>query len=119
MILSGADCPTQAGIPEVAEATLRCFRRSVPAAVPGIVFLSGGQKDIPATQRLNAIAGVAGLPWRITFSYGRALQDAAMKAWGGVPGNVAAAQRALAHRAACNGRAVRGSYSEKMEKSDA
>jgi fructose-bisphosphate aldolase class I len=119
MILSGADCPRQADIKEVAESTVRCFRRSVPIAVPGIVFLSGGQEDIPATQRLNEIARVVGLPWRITFSYGRALQDAPMKAWGGKPGNVAAAQKALAHRARCNGRAVLGSYSDEVEKNDA
>jgi fructose-bisphosphate aldolase class I len=119
MILSGADCPSQAGIPEVVAATVRCFRRSVPPAVPGIVFLSGGQKDIPATQRLNAIAGVAGLPWRITFSYGRALQDAPMNAWAGFPRNVEAAQKSLSHRARCNGLAARASYSEKAEKFDA
>jgi fructose-bisphosphate aldolase class I len=119
MVLSGAECPRQAGIPEVAEATIRCFRRSVPSAVPGIVFLSGGQEDIPATQRLNAISSVPGLPWKITFSYGRALQDAAMRAWGGVPGHIPAAQKALAHRAKCNGLAVTGAYSEKAEKGDA
>jgi fructose-bisphosphate aldolase class I len=119
MILSGAACPRQAGIQEVTDATIRCFRRSVPAAIPGVVFLSGGQSDIPATQRLNALARVGGLPWTLTFSYGRALQDPAMKAWGGLPGNVGAAQQALAHRAQCNGLAVRGSYSEKAEKSAA
>jgi fructose-bisphosphate aldolase class I len=119
MILSGAECPAQAGIREVAAATVRCFRRSVPEAVPGIVFLSGGQSDVPATQRLNAIAGVAGLPWKLTFSYGRALQDAAMSTWGGIPANVAAAQKALAHRARCNGLAVRGSYTDQAEKSAA
>jgi fructose-bisphosphate aldolase class I len=110
MVLSGADCQVQAGLQEVAEATLRCFRRSVPAAVPGIVFLSGGQSDVPATQRLNAISSSGVLPWRLTFSFGRALQDPAMKAWGGVPANVAAAQRALA---------VRGSYTDQAEKSAA
>lgn len=119
MVLSGADCPRQAGAQEVAAATLRCFRRAVPPAVPGIVFLSGGQSDVPATQRLNAISGAGGLPWRLTFSFGRALQDPAMKAWGGAPGNVAAAQRALAHRARCNGLAVRGTYTDVVEKSAA
>jgi fructose-bisphosphate aldolase, class I len=119
MVLSGADCPKQAGLEEVAAATLRCFRRTVPAAVPGIVFLSGGQSDVPATQRLNAIAGSGALPWKLTFSFGRALQDPAMKAWGGVPANVGAAQRALAHRAKCNGLAVRGSYTVQAEKSAA
>jgi fructose-bisphosphate aldolase, class I len=119
MVLSGSECPKQAGIPEVVAATVRCFRRSVPPAVPGIVFLSGGQEDIPATERLNAIAGVAGLPWKITFSYGRALQDSPMKAWAGVPGNITAAQKALSHRARCNGLAAKASYSEKVEKLDA
>ncbi len=119
MILSGSDSAAQAGLKEVAAATIRCFRRSVPEAVPGIVFLSGGQPDVPATQRLNAIAAAGAPPWKITFSYGRALQDAAMKAWGGVPGNVGAAQRALAHRARCNGLAVHGAYSDQAEKSEA
>jgi fructose-bisphosphate aldolase class I len=117
MILSGADCKTQADTREVAAATIHCFRRCVPGAVPGIVFLSGGQSDVPATQRLNAISSTGGLPWKLTFSFGRALQDPAMKAWVGVPGNVAAAQKALAHRAVCNGLAVRGSYTEQAEKS--
>jgi len=117
MILSGSECPRQAGDDEVAAATARCFLRSVPAAVPGIVFLSGGQEDVPATRRLNAVESIAALPWRITFSYGRALQDAAMRTWGGAPANVAAAQGALAHRAKCNGLAVRGSYNEQSEKS--
>jgi len=115
MVLSGEDCPTQAGIAEVAEATLRCFRRFVPAAVPGIVFLSGGQSDAEATGRLDAICRVKGSPWRLTFSFGRALQDPAMRAWGGSPGKVAAAQEALARRAKLNGLAVRGSYAERME----
>jgi fructose-bisphosphate aldolase, class I len=115
MVLSGADCPRQAGDAEVAEATLRCFHRSVPAAVPGIVFLSGGQGDVEATRRLNAICAPKDLPWRITFSYGRALQDAAMKTWGGSAKNTAAAQRALLHRALCNGLAVQASYSEQAE----
>jgi fructose-bisphosphate aldolase, class I len=117
MVLSGSECPTQAGMKEVAAATVRCFRRAVPDAVPGIVFLSGGQPDIPATQRLNAIVAAGSLPWKVTFSYGRALQDAAMKAWGGIPGNAPAAQAALAHRARCNGLAVRGAYSDQAEKS--
>ncbi|HEY4989516.1 MAG TPA: class I fructose-bisphosphate aldolase [Opitutaceae bacterium] len=117
MVLSGSECADQAGVPEVAEATLRCFRRAVPAAVPGIVFLSGGQKAVPATQRLNAIATAAGLPWKLTFSFGRALQDPAMETWAGRPGKVAAAQKALAHRAKCNSQAVRGAYTPRSEKS--
>jgi len=116
MVLSGKECPVQAGIPEVAEATLRCFRRFVPAAVPGIVFLSGGQSDVAATQRLNAICQAKGLPWRLTFSFGRALQDAAIKAWAGAPANVAAAQAAFSLRAKLNGLAVQGLYTDAMEK---
>jgi fructose-bisphosphate aldolase class I len=99
----------------MAEATLRCFRRGVPAAIQGIVFLSGGQGDVEATRRLNAICAAKGLPWKITFSFGRALQDAAMKTWGGSPKNISAAQHALLHRARCNGLAVRGSYGERAE----
>lgn len=115
MILPGAQCSRQADDSEVAEATLRCLRRSVPAAVPGIVFLSGGQGDVEATRRLNAICRSKGLPWALTFSFGRALQDAAMKTWGGAPGNAAAAQEALRHRARCNALAVQGSYGEQAE----
>jgi fructose-bisphosphate aldolase class I len=115
MVLSGEDCPRQAADAEIAESTLRCFRRTVPAAVHGIVFLSGGQGDVEATRRLNAICAVKGLPWRITFSYGRALQDAAMKAWGGSPKNIPAAQGALRHRARCNSLAVQGSYGDQAE----
>jgi fructose-bisphosphate aldolase class I len=116
MVLSGKDCPQQADVAEVAAATLRCFRRAVPAAVPGIVFLSGGQSAVAATERLNAICRAGGSPWKLSFSYGRALQDDALKAWKGVPGNMAAAQAALYHRAKCNGLAVQGKYSEQMER---
>jgi fructose-bisphosphate aldolase class I len=116
MVLSGEDSPVQAEVPEVAASTLELFRRTVPTSVPGIVFLSGGQSDVPATQRLNAIAKVAGLPWRITFSYGRALQDPALKAWAGVAENTKAAQDALLLRARCNGLAVRGLYTDDAEK---
>ena len=119
MVLPGKDCPQQAGVDEVAEATLRCLRRTVPAAVPGIVFLSGGQKDVAATERLNAVCRVGGAPWRLSFSFGRALQDAAMKTWHGVPANVAAAQAALQHRAQCNGLAVLGKYSADEENATA
>lgn len=108
MVLSGKACPQQAGVEEVAEATLRCLRRAVPAAVPGIVFLSGGQSDVAATERLTAICRVGGAPWALSFSFGRALQDAALKTWQGSPANAAAAQVALLHRAQCNGLAVRG-----------
>jgi fructose-bisphosphate aldolase class I len=116
MVLSGKDCPQQADASEVAAATLRCFRRTVPAAVPGIVFLSGGQSAVAATERLNAICRAGGAPWKLTFSYGRALQDDALKTWKGAPANVAAAQAALYHRARCNGLAVQGKYSDQAER---
>lgn len=116
LILPGKDClrPTEAG--EVTEATLRSFRRTVPSAVAGIVFLSGGQRDVVATQRLNAICRTRGLPWRLSFSFGRALQDAAMKAWGGSATKVKAAQAALFRRARCNSLAVQGRYSAQSER---
>ena len=115
MVLSGQDCPQQAGVEEVAGATLRCLHRVVPPTVPGIVFLSGGQSDVAATERLNAICRAGGVPWRLTFSYGRALQDAALKTWRGSPANVKAAQAALRHRARCNSLAVQGKYSAAAE----
>jgi fructose-bisphosphate aldolase class I len=108
MVLSGAECPKQADIATVAAATIRCFQRAVPAAVPGIVFLSGGQGEDIATRRLKAICRVRGLPWKITFSFGRALQDLALKTWRGRPEKTAAAQAALYHRAQCNGLAAGG-----------
>lgn len=117
MVLSGKDSQRQAGIEEVSGATIRCLRRAVPAAVPGIVFLSGGQSAIEATERLNAICSVGGAPWRLSFSYGRALQNEAMEAWRGSPANMVAAQSALQHRAACNGLAVQGRYSSQAERS--
>jgi len=116
MVVSGKDCPNQADTGKVAEATLRCLRRAVPAAVPGIVFLSGGQSSVAATQRLNAICGAGRVPWTLSFSFGRALQDAALRAWQGSSANVAAAQEALRHRAACNGMAVQGRYSDQVER---
>ncbi len=116
MVLSGKDCPQQTSLGEVAEATSRCLRRAVPAAVPGIVFLSGGQTDVAATERLNAICALGDLPWAVSFSFGRALQDAALKTWRGSAANAAHAQAALLHRAKCNGLAVQGKYSTKMEK---
>jgi fructose-bisphosphate aldolase class I len=115
MVLSGKDCSEQADLPQVAEATIRCLRRSVPAAVPGIVFLSGGQSDEAATQRLNAICAVNDVPWKLSFSFGRALQAPALQVWKGSGDNFAAAQAALHHRARCNGLAVEGKYSEQME----
>ena len=101
----------------MAAATLRCLRRTVPAAVPGIVFLAGGQGDVEATERLNAICRPGGAPWTISFSYGRALQDGALQAWRGAAANVAAAQAALQHRARCNSLAVLGKYSPESENS--
>jgi fructose-bisphosphate aldolase, class I len=118
MVLSGKDCSQQADLAQVAEATIRCLRRSVPAAVPGIVFLSGGQSDEAATQRLNAICAASDIPWKLSFSFGRALQAPALKIWEGSADNVAAAQAALHHRARCNGLAVEGKYSEKTEKAN-
>jgi fructose-bisphosphate aldolase, class I len=119
MVVSGSDCPTQAGVAEVAEATLACLRDHVPASVPGIVFLSGGQSDEAATAHLNAMNQLGGAPWQLSFSYGRALQAPALKAWKGDPANVAAAQRAFHHRARLNGAARSGGYREEMETADA
>jgi len=115
MVLSGADCPQQAGLDEVAEATRHCFLRTVPAAVQGIVFLSGGQSDEAATERLNAICAPGKLPWTLTFSYGRALQAPALNTWKGAAENVAPAQAALHHRARCNSLALRGKYTKEIE----
>lgn len=115
MILSGAECPQQAEVGEVAEVTLRCFRRAVPAAVPGIVFLSGGQSAEAATHRLNAICRAGGVPWKLSFSFGRALQSPALEIWKGSATNITKAQAALHHRARCNGLAIQGKYSVEME----
>jgi len=115
MVLPGKDCPQPADAGQVAAATLRCLHAAVPTAVPGIVFLSGGQSDVAATERLNAICRPGGAPWKLTFSYGRALQDAALKTWRGVPVNVPAAQAAFRHRARCNSLAVQGGYTEQAE----
>ncbi|HEY7691149.1 MAG TPA: class I fructose-bisphosphate aldolase [Gaiellaceae bacterium] len=116
MVLSGYDASGRAGVQEVAEQTVRCFRRHVPAAVPGIVFLSGGQTDEDATAHLNAMNAMGPHPWELSFSYGRALQAPALKAWSGEEANVAAGQAAYLHRAKMNGLARSGSYSPDMEK---
>jgi fructose-bisphosphate aldolase, class I len=116
MVLSGYDASDRAGVQEVAEATLQCFYKHVPAAVPGIVFLSGGQTDEDATAHLNAMNAMGPHPWELSFSYGRALQAPALKAWGGKPENVKAAQRAYYHRAKMNGAARTGMYSPEMER---
>jgi fructose-bisphosphate aldolase, class I len=120
MVISGKGSPTQASAAEVAEWTLRCFHETVPAAVPGIVFLSGGQGDEQASENLNALNSLSGpyggqQPWALSFSYGRALQAPALKAWGGKPENVEAGQSFLALRARCNSAAVAGRYSAAME----
>ena len=119
MVLSGSDCPTQAGVEQVAEATVACLRDNVPASVPGIVFLSGGQTDEAATAHLNAMNRLPGAPWQLSFSYGRALQAPALKAWKGEAANRPAAQRAFLHRARLNGAARSGGWTEAMETTDA
>jgi fructose-bisphosphate aldolase, class I len=116
MVLSGYEASNRAGVQEVAEWTVRCFNKHVPAAVPGIVFLSGGQSDEDATAHLNAINAMGPHPWQISFSYGRALQAPAIKAWGGKPENVEAGQRAYYHRAKMNSAARTGVYAPEMEK---
>ncbi len=116
MVLAGYDCSDQPGDEEVAERTLRCLRRHVPAAVPGIVFLSGGQSDEDATNRLNVMNRMGPQPWEISFSYGRGLQAAALTTWHGEPDKVPAAQMQYRHRARCTGAARRGEYSEEIER---
>ncbi len=116
MILSGKDCATQAGVQEVAEETVRCLKSCVPEAVPGIAFLSGGQSDDVATAHLSAINTMGPHPWELSFSYGRALQAPALKAWGGDSANKSLAQKVFHHRCKCNGAARSGSYTEAMEK---
>jgi fructose-bisphosphate aldolase, class I len=116
MVLSGYDASEQASDDDIAEHTLRCFYRHVPAAVPGIVFLSGGQSDEDATARLSRMNELGPHPWQLSFSYGRALQAPALKAWGGKADKVEAAQQAYYKRAKLNGAARSGSYSAGMEK---
>jgi fructose-bisphosphate aldolase class I len=116
MVVSGKQCARQAGVEEVAERTVRVLRRTVPAAQPGVVFLSGGQSDEAATAHLNAMAAMPGLPWPLTFSYSRALQNPALRAWKGSPANVAAAQKAFYHRARMNGLAAQGRWKPELEK---
>ncbi len=115
MVIAGKKCPRQAGIQEVAEATLRCLRRYVPAAVPGIVFLSGGQSAEDATDHLNAMNAMGPQPWAVSFSYGRALQAPVLAAWKGQESNVAAAQQALLQRCQLNGLAREGRYDRSLE----
>jgi Fructose-1,6-bisphosphate aldolase len=116
MVIAGKDCSKKASVQEVATATLRCLRRHVPAAVPGIVFLSGGQSDVLATSHLNAINKLnLPRPWKISFSYGRALQDPAIEAWHGKQQNLKAGQQAFYHRAKCNSAAAVGTYTSDLE----
>ncbi len=119
MVLSGKENARQAGVSEVAEATVRCLRRVVPSAVPGIVFLSGGQTPEQATEHLSAMNALGRYPWELSFSYGRALQDPVLKAWKGNTANVPDAQGAFYRRAMCNGAARHGRYTKDMEKSPA
>lgn len=116
MVVPGKKSAKQASVDEVAEKTLRVLKECVPAAVPGIAFLSGGQSDLDATARLNAMNRMGGGPWKITFSYSRALQAAPQKAWSGKVENVPAAQAAFTHRAAMNGLASMGKWSPELEK---
>jgi fructose-bisphosphate aldolase class I len=116
MVLAGYDSPEQVSDEEIARETIRCFRRHVPAAVPGVVFLSGGQSEEEATRRLNAINAIGPHPWKVSFSYGRALQAAALKAWSGHDENVEAAQRVYYHRAKMNSAAATGTYAPEMER---
>ncbi|HEU5302356.1 MAG TPA: class I fructose-bisphosphate aldolase [Acidimicrobiia bacterium] len=115
MVLAGYGAKSQPSDREVAEHTIRCFRWTVPAAIPGVVFLSGGQSDEQATSRLNEMNAMGPHPWQLSFSYGRALQAPALKAWKGDPKNVEAAQAAFMHRAKLNGAAASGSYTAAME----
>jgi fructose-bisphosphate aldolase, class I len=116
MVIAGKNAPNQASPEEVAEKTIRCLKATVPAAVPSIAFLSGGQSDEQATHHLSLLNQMGPHPWRLTFSYGRALQAAALKAWAGKAENVKAAQAAFAHRARMNGLATLGQWNAGLEK---
>lgn len=117
MVISGTECSRQANVQDVADLTLKCFLRTVPAAVPGIVFLSGGQSDEKATAHLNAMnASSIVKPWKISFSYGRALQAPALKAWGGQKSQFGNGQKAFIHRARMNSAACHGRYKDAMER---
>jgi fructose-bisphosphate aldolase class I len=120
MVIAGKECGKQASAKEVARATLRCLMRHVPTAVPGIVFLSGGQDHLAATAHLNEINQLAGSkPWKLSFSYGRALQDEALKGWRGKNENLKTGQRAFYHRAKCDSAAALGKYAPAMEDEEA
>src|SRR6185312_2752290 len=115
MIVPGKKCARQNSVQEVAERTIRVLKDRVPAAVPVIAFLSGGQSDEEATAHLSAMNAIGGLPWRLTFSYGRALQNAALNLWRGQPENVAIAQAAFAHRAHMNSLAALGKWQPTLD----
>jgi fructose-bisphosphate aldolase class I len=121
MVLPGSTCPKQGSVDDVADATVRCLLRSVPAAVPGVAFLSGGQSAELASARLNAmnVRFKSRMPWALAFSFARAIQQPALEIWRGQEANVTAAQQALHHRARCNRAARRGEYSAAMENSSA
>ncbi len=119
MVVPGKDCPVQASVGQVADWTIRALTRTVPPAVPGIVFLSGGQSEEEATAHLNAMNALGEHPWQLSFSYGRALQASALETWHGDPDSVDAAQRAFYHRARLNGLARTGSYAPEMEQAAA
>ena len=116
MVTSGKDVEDQAGVKEVAALTLKCLIDNVPSDLPGITFLSGGQSDIDATAHLDAMNKIGGFNWKLSFSYGRALQQPALKAWLGKEENVEAAQQALSHRALMNKKAALGEWSQSLEK---
>jgi fructose-bisphosphate aldolase class I len=118
MVLPGLACPQQESVDEVADATVKCLLRAVPAAVPGVAFLSGGQSGELASARLNAmnVRFKSGLPWAVAFSFARAIQQPALEIWRGKESNVVAAQQALLHRARCNQAARRGEYNAAMDK---
>jgi len=116
MVISGAQCPVQAGVEEVAERTVKILKRTVPASVPGIVFLSGGQTPERSTEHLNTMNAMGDHPWELSFSYGRALQEPPLNAWAGKDENIPTAQEVFFHRAKCNGTARHGHYTEDLEK---
>ena len=115
MVTSGSSCSHQANINQVAEKTIECLLTGVPSNLPGITFLSGGQSDILATAHLDAMNKIGGFPWKLSFSYGRALQAGALKAWLGKSENVDAAQSAFSHRALMNKKAALGQWSKDLE----
>jgi fructose-bisphosphate aldolase, class I len=115
MVISGKKCPTRANAQQVAEATVRTLKRYVPSSVPGIAFLSGGQSAAEATEHLNLINKIGPLPWQLTFSYGRALQDEALRTWGGKQETLGAGQKAFFRRAKLVSLATTGNYNSKQE----